>query len=107
MPARRSGPRGKTSTLLRALMLAHAAVESVEFLVNSALGVAPLELVARSQVDKARVSGQARVDLVDPAVHLLGEPAGVGVALRPGAQLAQGGELAHACPGRAADVEGQ
>ena len=48
---------------LRCEMLAHATVQFVKFCVDSLLRPPAFQLVTRSEVDKARVAGQPRVDL--------------------------------------------
>src|SRR5258708_22712329 len=82
-------------------------IENAEFFVNSSLRPAPFQLVARPQVDKPGVTGQARVPLGDPAEHFLGHPPVVGMALRSGPQLAEVIHLAEVGPEVPADAESE
>src|SRR5229473_36773 len=80
-------------------------IESAEFFVNSSLRPASFQLVARSQVDKTGVTGQARVHFGDPTEHLLGHPSVVGMALRSRPQLTEVIHLAEVGPEVPPDAE--
>src|SRR5439155_22692912 len=56
---------------------------------EAAFGFSALQLVAGTEIDEAGVRRQPRVDLLDAAEHLLGDPAVVGVTLGRRPQLTE------------------
>src|SRR5260370_7030872 len=68
--------------LVRPSMLSHSWVECSALFVQAALRLAPLQLVARTKVDEARIAGQPRVDFLYAPEHLLRDHPVVRMALR-------------------------
>lgn len=80
-------------------------IKCAQFRIDFAFGLTPLQLVAGSQVDEAGVASQARMDLGDPAEHLLRHPPVVGVSLRRRPELAKVIDLPQVRPKVPANAE--